>query len=72
MALAAVDSCHAAYHHWPHAAEPEAVDTNFAVHLAVLDVLSAHLPERWPSAYGIGTRAPRGYLSQFLWPFRRT
>lgn len=63
------------FHHWHHAAEPEAVDTNFAVHLPVLDVLfgTAYLPERWPSAYGIaqGAAAPRGYLRQFLWPFRR-
>jgi sterol desaturase/sphingolipid hydroxylase (fatty acid hydroxylase superfamily) len=63
------------YHHWHHAAEPEAVDSNFAVHLPLLDVLfgTAYLPERWPSAYGIadGGRAPRGYLRQFFWPFRR-
>lgn len=63
------------FHHWHHAAEPEAVDTNFAVHLPVIDVLfgTAHLPDRWPSAYGIahGAPAPRGYLRQFLWPFKR-
>jgi sterol desaturase/sphingolipid hydroxylase (fatty acid hydroxylase superfamily) len=58
-----------------HAAEPEAVDTNFAVHLPVLDLLfgTAHLPDRWPSAYGLAhaARAPRGYLRQLLWPLRR-
>jgi lathosterol oxidase len=63
------------FHHWHHAAEPEAVDTNFAVHLPVLDLIfgTAYLPDRWPSAYGIaqGAHAPRGYLRQFLWPFRR-
>jgi lathosterol oxidase len=63
------------FHHWHHAAEPDAVDTNFAVHLPVLDVLfgTAHLPDRWPSAYGLvhGPRPPRGYLRQMLWPFRR-
>jgi lathosterol oxidase len=63
------------FHHWHHASEPEAVDINFAVHLPVLDVLfgTAYLPDRWPSAYGIahGARAPRGYVRQFLWPFRR-
>lgn len=62
------------FHHWHHAAEPEAVDKNFAVHLPVLDVLfgTAYLPDRWPSAYGLvhGAGAPRGYLRQFLWPFR--
>ena len=64
------------FHHWHHAAEPEAVDTNFAVHLPVLDVMfgTAYLPDRWPSAYGLaaGPRPPRGYLRQFLWPFRRS
>ena len=63
------------FHHWHHAAEPEAVDTNFAVHLPVLDLLfgTAHLPDRWPSAYGLahGAPAPRGYLRQLLWPLRR-
>jgi len=63
------------FHHWHHAAEPEAVDKNFAVHLPVLDVLfgTAYLPGRWPSAYGLlhGERAPRGYLRQFAWPFQR-
>ena len=48
------------FHHWHHAAEPEAVDTNFAVHLPVLDLLfgTAHLPDRWPSAYGLAHGAP--------------
>jgi lathosterol oxidase len=63
------------FHHWHHAAEPQAVDKNFAVHLPVLDLLfgTAYLPGRWPSAYGLlhDERAPRGYLRQFAWPFRR-
>ncbi len=62
------------FHHWHHAAEREAVDKNFAVHLPVLDVLfgTAFLPDRWPSAYGIsgGEPPPRGYLRQLLWPFK--
>jgi len=62
------------FHHWHHAAEPEAIDTNFAVHLPVLDLIfgTAYLPDRWPSAYGLahGRRAPRGYLRQLVWPFR--
>jgi sterol desaturase/sphingolipid hydroxylase (fatty acid hydroxylase superfamily) len=64
------------FHHWHHAAEPEAVDTNFAVHLPVLDRLfgTAYLPDRWPSAYGLvdGRPVPTGYLRQMIWPFRRT
>lgn len=61
------------FHHWHHAAEPDAVDTNFAVHLPVLDLIfgTAYLPDRWPSAYGLAHgHAPRGYLRQFVWPFR--
>jgi sterol desaturase/sphingolipid hydroxylase (fatty acid hydroxylase superfamily) len=44
-----------AFHHWHHAAEPEAVDTNFAVHLPVIDRLfgTYYLPDRWPAAYGL-------------------
>jgi sterol desaturase/sphingolipid hydroxylase (fatty acid hydroxylase superfamily) len=62
------------FHHWHHAADPEAVDKNFAVHLPILDVMfgTAHMPERWPTAYGIsgGARPPAGYLRQLWWPFR--
>ena len=63
------------FHHWHHAAEAEAVDKNFAVHLPVIDVVFGtwHLPDRWPRAYGIahGEPAPDGYLRQFAWPFRQ-
>jgi sterol desaturase/sphingolipid hydroxylase (fatty acid hydroxylase superfamily) len=62
------------FHHWHHAAEREAVDKNFAVHAPLLDVLfrTAYLPDRWPSAYGLADTQspPRGYVPQFLWPFR--
>ena len=44
--------------------------------LPVLDLLfgTAYLPDRWPSTYGLanGHRAPRGYLAQLRWPFRRS
>jgi lathosterol oxidase len=63
------------FHHWHHAAEPQAVDKNFAVHVPVLDVIfgTAYLPERWPSAYGLAHEdpPPDGYVPQFFWPFRR-
>jgi lathosterol oxidase len=62
------------FHHWHHAAHPEAVDKNFAVHLPWLDRLfgSAHFPaERWPDAYGLaGHPVPAGYWRQLAWPFR--
>lgn len=62
------------FHHWHHGIEKEAVDVNFAIHFPLLDWLfgTYHMPEgRWPKAYGIeGHPVPRGYLGQFLYPFR--
>lgn len=65
------------FHHWHHAAEPEAIDTNFAVHLPVLDRLfgTYYLPgNRWPASYGLATggEVPDGYLRQFALPFAST
>jgi sterol desaturase/sphingolipid hydroxylase (fatty acid hydroxylase superfamily) len=61
------------FHHWHHAAEREAIDKNFAVHLPVIDLVfgTAHLPDRWPSAYGLsgGDQPPGGYWRQLWWPF---
>jgi lathosterol oxidase len=63
------------FHHWHHAAEPEARDRNFAVHWAWLDRLfgTLHLPdERWPARYGIdGERVPDGWGAQLVWPLRQ-
>jgi lathosterol oxidase len=64
------------FHHWHHAAEPEAIDKNFAVHLPLIDRVfgTMYLPSRWPTAYGIGhgPRAPSGFLRQFVWPFKES
>lgn len=63
------------YHHWHHAAEPEAIDRNFAVHLPLIDRLfgTAYSPGRWPTTYGIeGERVPEGWLAQLVHPFRRS
>jgi lathosterol oxidase len=63
------------FHHWHHAAAPEAVDKNFAVHLPWIDQLfgTRHLPaDRWPGDYGIpGDPVPTGYLAQLTTPFTR-
>ncbi len=60
-------------HHWHHAVAP--VDTNFAVHLPVLDRVfgTQHLPPRaWPEAYGIAAHpVPEGWSAQLVHPFRR-
>ena len=63
------------FHHWHHAAQPEAVDRNFAVHLPLIDALfgTRYLPASgWPKRLGLlGESAPRGFLSQITWPFTR-
>ena len=62
------------FHHWHHAAHPEAVDKNFAVHLPWIDRLfgTAYLPPaHWPDIYGItGHPVPDGYWRQLAWPLR--
>ena len=62
------------FHHWHHAAEREAVDKNFAVHLPVLDWVfgTMYLPRHWPNAYGIegGARPPEGFWRQLFWPLK--
>ena len=63
------------FHHWHHAAHPEAVDKNFAVHLPLIDRLfgTAYFPpRRWPEVYGIaGNPVPEGYWRQLVAPFSR-
>jgi len=62
------------FHHWHHAIEPEARDTNFAVHLPMIDRWfgTEHMPkDRWPSGYGVqGLEVPEGYVRQLVWPLR--
>jgi lathosterol oxidase len=61
------------FHHWHHAAAPEAVDRNFAIHLPIIDRLfgTSYFPEgRWPDAYGLaGPPIPEGWLRQLARPF---
>lgn len=63
------------FHHWHHSAQPEAHDTNFAVHLPWLDKLfgTYHFPaERWPERYGLHEEVlPDGWWSHLTYPFRR-
>jgi len=64
------------YHHWHHAAQPEAVDVNFAIHLPFIDrVFGTHyLPkDEWPKKYGLmHSNVPQGFFAQFLAPFKRS
>ena len=63
------------FHHWHHSAEREAIDKNFAVHSPIWDWLfgTYYMPDRWPESYGLAGDAhvPSGWLSQFVFPFRR-
>lgn len=64
------------FHHWHHASDREAIDTNYAAHLALVDRLfrTYHMPaDRWPEKHGVvGAPLPKGIIRQFLYPFRRT
>ena len=64
------------FHHWHHGSEKEAIDVNYAIHFPLLDWLfGTHLQadKRWPAYYGIvGGPMPRGYLAQFMYPFKKT
>ena len=64
-----------AFHHWHHAADAEAIDRNFGVHLSCFDRVfgTLHLPPgRWPTGYGIeGNPVPDGWASQVVWPLKR-
>jgi sterol desaturase/sphingolipid hydroxylase (fatty acid hydroxylase superfamily) len=61
------------FHHWHHAAEPQAVDKNFSVHTTIWDRLfgTYYMPGRWPNAYGLGPErdVPSSWTRQFLYPF---
>jgi sterol desaturase/sphingolipid hydroxylase (fatty acid hydroxylase superfamily) len=61
------------FHHWHHGIEQSAIDVNFSVHFPFLDRLfgTYYLPkDAWPTRYGIaGHPVPRGYFSQFKYPF---
>lgn len=63
------------YHHWHHAAHPEAADCNFAIHIPLIDKLlgTRHFPKGlWPERYGLITDSVRpGFFAQFIAPFTR-
>jgi len=63
------------YHHWHHAADANAVDVNFAIHLPFIDRVfgTQYLPkDAWPQRYGlVGGAVPRGFFRQLVAPFRR-
>jgi sterol desaturase/sphingolipid hydroxylase (fatty acid hydroxylase superfamily) len=60
------------FHRWHHAAEPDAVDTNYAPLLPVFDRIFGtwRRPGRWPRSYGCDAPVPAGYVAQLAYPFR--
>ena len=63
------------FHHWHHSDDRAAADTNFAVHLPVIDLMfgTFRLPKgEWPASYGVlGAPLPDGLIGQTLYPFRK-
>lgn len=62
------------FHHWHHAKDDPAIDTNYAVHTPLWDLLfgSYHLPgDHWPKHYGTVSPLPKTFFGQFFYPFRR-
>jgi sterol desaturase/sphingolipid hydroxylase (fatty acid hydroxylase superfamily) len=61
------------FHHWHHAARPDAHGQNYAGQLPFLDKLfgTQHMPEgQLPDRYGVDASVPSGYLSQLLYPLK--
>jgi sterol desaturase/sphingolipid hydroxylase (fatty acid hydroxylase superfamily) len=61
------------FHHWHHANDPAAYNTNFAGEFPLIDLLfgTLHLQKgEMPASYGIDDAEPAGYLRQMAWPFR--
>ncbi len=61
------------FHHWHHAREPRAHNSNYAGEFPAIDALfgTLYLPaHRWPAQYGIDEPEPTGYVRQLVWPLR--
>lgn len=65
--------CTPQYHHWHHSSEAPAIDTNYAVHMPLFDMIfgTYHMPDKhWPAHYGTTIRLPRTFTGQLLYPFK--
>ncbi|VBA37363.1 hypothetical protein LAUMK191_01871 [Mycobacterium attenuatum] len=61
------------FHHWHHARQPQAYNSNYAAEFPLVDALfgTLYLPaDRWPAEYGIDDDQPDGYVRQLVWPLR--
>ncbi|TPL49684.1 sterol desaturase family protein [Mesorhizobium sp. B2-4-6] len=59
------------FHHWHHANERQAYDSNFAGQLPFLDLIGGTLfmPQRMPEKYGVDEPVPQFYHQQLVYPF---
>jgi len=64
------------FHQWHHSDDRAAADTNFAVHLPVIDLIfgTFRMPRgEVPETFGVfGPPLPKGVLQQTLYPFRKS
>jgi sterol desaturase/sphingolipid hydroxylase (fatty acid hydroxylase superfamily) len=61
------------FHHWHHANEPAAINTNYSVFLPLWDIVfrTYYMPaDRRPQQYGVSEPIPRSIPAQLLHPFR--
>ncbi len=61
------------FHHWHHANEPGAINSNYSVFLPAWDLLfgTYFMPtRRRPSRYGVDEAIPRGMVAQLWYPLR--
>ncbi|MGO9156359.1 sterol desaturase family protein [Mycobacterium sp.] len=59
------------FHHWHHAREPQAYNSNYAGEFPLLDARfgTLYFPANcWPAQYGVDDTEPAGYLRQLAWP----
>ncbi len=60
------------FHHWHHADDPEAWDTNFSAHLPLWDLLfgTYYMPkDKRPVSYGSPDPVPEDFAGQLVYPF---
>jgi sterol desaturase/sphingolipid hydroxylase (fatty acid hydroxylase superfamily) len=61
------------FHHWHHANEPAAINTNYSVFLPLWDIVfgTYYMPrDRRPQTYGISEHMPDGLIAQLRHPLR--
>ena len=61
------------YHHWHHASDTSAIDTNYCAHTVVFDRLfgTYHMPSKhWPFEYGTTKPLPKTVLGQLMYPLK--